>query len=269
MSAIEPWISPLGLSILLLFLALCFVKNIKSLRFSIAIALGILLVFSLPYFSQGFVYKLEQRVPQYHLADLKRADLGIVLGGGVKIPIGYRKRAELASWGDRLAYTAELYHAGKLDKILISAGNTHASVDGLYESEISKNMLISWGVNADDILIESKSQSTFENAKYSAPIVLALKAESIYLISSSFHLPRAHALFCAYGIDTTPLPANHLARGNSYLTESTWHPLASGLHISTLAFKEYIAGVYYGLTGVYAFSKLWSPLKCDLSETQN
>ena len=267
MSAIEPWISPLGLSILLLFMALFFVKNIKTLRLSIAIALGILLVFSLPYFSQGLVYKLEQRVPQHDLADLEKADLGIVLGGGVKIPVGYRKRAELARWGDRLAYATELYHADKLDKILISAGNAHASVDGLYESEISKNMMISWGVNADDILIESKSRSTFENAKYSAPIVLELKAESVYLISSSFHLPRAHALFCAHGIQTTPLPANHLARGNSYLTESTWHPLASGLHISTIAFKEYIAGVYYALTGVYAFNKLWSPLVCDASDT--
>ena len=89
---------------------------------------------------------------------------GIVLGGYSS----YNKSIQHINFkysGDRLISGIELYRLGKIKKIIISGGNGKLINNGMKESEWSKEILLNMGVKEKDIILESKSRNTMENAK--------------------------------------------------------------------------------------------------------
>jgi uncharacterized SAM-binding protein YcdF (DUF218 family) len=51
------------------------------------------------------------------------------------------------------------------------------------------------GVPAEDILIEEKSKTTIENARFSADIIRGKEYKSIILVTSPYHQRRTYELF--------------------------------------------------------------------------
>ena len=99
------------------------------------------------------------------------ADVMIVLGGE---PV------------DRPARAAELFKAGEAPKIIISGAG-----DGLRNAQaLEKN-----GVPEAAIQIEGKSQTTFENAKFSIPLLRGMGAKKVIIVTSWYHSRRALATF--------------------------------------------------------------------------
>ena len=101
-----------------------------------------------------------------------QADALIVLGGG-----GSRHRAERA---------AELFREGKAPKIVVS---------GVGDSQINAQILVKNGVPATAITLESNSDSTLENAKFSIPLLRGLGAHRVIIVTSWYHSRRALACF--------------------------------------------------------------------------
>ncbi|EFE48159.1 hypothetical protein NEIELOOT_03076 [Neisseria elongata subsp. glycolytica ATCC 29315] len=64
--------------------------------------------------------------------------------------------------------------------------------DGSNEAEAMRDMAVSMGVPADKIRIEPRSESTYENIAFSAPLLH--DAEQIIIVSDAFHLARAEWL---------------------------------------------------------------------------
>ncbi len=124
----------------------------------------------------------------------KNYKYGIVLGGYST----YNKKIEhinLNSSGDRLISTIELYKLYKIEKIIISGGNGELINNGMKEAEWSKKFLINMGVKIEDIILESNSRNTMENAKNTAKILGNKIFHKSLLITSAKHMKRAKLCF--------------------------------------------------------------------------
>jgi len=94
----------------------------------------------------------------------------------------------LSSGTDRIEEGVTLYKLGYANKILFSG-------DGSPDMAIQAESL---GVPQNYILIENNSQSTIENAKYSAAIMEAQGFKSAIVVTSPYHTRRASILFANF-----------------------------------------------------------------------
>lgn len=112
------------------------------------------------------------------------ADIAVVLGNSVN-----RKGAPNPCLHSRVEAGAALYRQGLAGGLLMSGGTDG---DGSNEAEAMRDMAVSMGVPADKIRIEPRSESTYENIAFSAPLLH--DAEQIIIVSDAFHLARAEWL---------------------------------------------------------------------------
>lgn len=108
------------------------------------------------------------------------ANAAIVLGNTVnrrgKPNPCLRSRVEAGVW---------LYRAGKTDWLVMSGGTDS---DGSNQAETMRDMAVDLGVAAEHILVENRSETTFQNIKLSAPLLRDKQA--VIIVSDAFHLPR-------------------------------------------------------------------------------
>lgn len=124
------------------------------------------------------------------------ADWIVVLGGGLRgayRPL--RPMADLGDSADRVRASAQLFNAGKSKRILVTGGALPWNALGEAESLGMTQFLIELGVPSAGIWLESESQTTYENALKSAPILTAEPAQTALLVTSAFHMHRSLAVF--------------------------------------------------------------------------
>lgn len=144
------------------------------------------------------------------IEEVEHHDVGIVLGG----MFDYNNdldRLSIRRGGDRLWQALNLYHENKIDKILISGDNGHLIDQGLREAEQIKEVLLKRGIPEEDILIETKSKNTYENAVMSKELLDSMYTEtpSIVLITSGTHMKRSLAVFDKLEMQVTPFSTDH------------------------------------------------------------
>lgn len=244
-------VSPLGVALACLLVALLLHRRTRLRTGFLAAGIVCLWAFGMPATSRALIASLESRYPAAALESLERADLTILLGGGLNRPDGLRPRAELGPSGDRIALVADLWHAGLTERIFVSGG-TLAPVPGTRsEAAHTRTLLERWGVPAGAISIEGESGTTFENAAFSARTLGddASVHGRVFLVTSAMHLPRARALFCHAGIDTIGMPANRWVTAAPPWYELGWLPDATALRGSSQALREWLGIAVYGLLG--------------------
>ncbi len=106
-----------------------------------------------------------------------------------------------------------------------------------------KDLLISMGLPGNKILIENKSNSTFDSAKNVSNL---LKNKRFILITSAGHMPRSMKVFKKLGMTPIPAPTDYLTRENYFAISYLPSPLH--LRYSDLAIHEYAAILWYQLT---------------------
>lgn len=121
----------------------------------------------------------------------KRFDCIIVLGGGVtkggRCPIRVKQRLDKA---------LELYNKKFADKILLSGKASKTLFnDNFNEARIMQKYLLEKGFPKNRIVLEDKSQDTFENAYYSKLIFEKNNYKRIILVTNEFHMKRAKKIF--------------------------------------------------------------------------
>ena len=139
-------------------------------------------------------------------------DVGIVLTGGLvneeKMPY---ENVFLGEKADRLGQAIELYKLGKIKRILLSGGNVSLGEHPtkLEINDAAKYLIIS-GVRTEDILLDTLSKNTRENALNCSKILKkSFPNQKYILITSGTHLRRALACFQKTGLKTTPFGANY------------------------------------------------------------
>lgn len=141
----------------------------------------------------------------------------------------------------RVAEAASLYRACRLADarctVLVTGGETPTSDRTLafaYAEALER-----LGVPKADLLLESRSRTTWQNAQFSAPILARLAAQRVWLVSSALHLRRAMFAFREFGIVATPVRADYTRVAWSYL------PSARNLDMTDRALHEYAGMVLY------------------------
>ncbi len=110
--------------------------------------------------------------------NLQKADAIVVVSGG--------------QTQSRAARGIELFKQGYAPKIVFSGA---ALDDGPSNAFAMRDLALSEGVPAKNILIDEKSQNTYENAVNSKSILDELQAKKIILVTSPYHQRRANQTF--------------------------------------------------------------------------
>lgn len=169
-------------------------------------------------------------------------DYGIVLGGFNTYDKTY-DRINFNKASDRLWQTLLLYKQGKIKRIFITGGEGKLIQEGYTESETTRDFLIKIGIPKDDIIIESKSRNTYENAVNTAKILNTQKPFTAILITSAIHMKRAHSSFAKAGIQCDEFSTDRIAGKTKFLFDYCFIPEMSALENWRVLFRE-ITGYY-------------------------
>lgn len=120
-----------------------------------------------------------------------KGDVLIVLGGGV---IDSEVLALDSHW--RSVYAWRAWKEGTFRKVVVSGKDV---------APLMRDFLVCQGVPAATIVVENSSTSTRENA-LAAKALLAGEPGTLVLLTSDYHMCRAHAAFAKAGLKVMPSP---------------------------------------------------------------
>lgn len=98
---------------------------------------------------------------------------------------------------ERIAAAVALYHAGGAPLVIASGGTTNGAPRA--EADAIAEGLRKAGV--PDVITETRSRTTAENARYTAELLAGRSAKSVWLVTQPFHGRRAARLFRAVGLE--------------------------------------------------------------------
>ncbi len=155
-------------------------------------------------FTNTLVFKEVARLWEVHGVDansIENYDVAIVLGGMFEYNNDL-KTLSARRGADRLYQALRLYHRGKVKKLLISGSNGFVSDRGLDEAKQIRDELVIWGIPREDILIDSLSKNTWENASNTFEILQrnGLTDKRLLIITSGTHMRRSLGCFEKLGL---------------------------------------------------------------------
>jgi SanA protein len=139
------------------------------------------------------------------VAAVPHAQAALVLGAQVK-PDG----TPSAMLADRIAAAAELYRAGKVDKLLLSGDHHRWDYD---EVGTMRRALLAQGIPAEDVFTDHAGFDTWDSAQRARQV---FGVRSVVVVTQRFHMARA--LFAAHraGLQASGFPADR--RGYGHVT---------------------------------------------------
>lgn len=198
--------------ILLSFLIAFFIKNRKWKKRLITLGISMSFVFSNPALINLTLRAYEGESQPLNSIN-ETYDYVIVLGGFSNLDRGAGTAFSTNERGNRLWTTLEIYHAGKAEKILVSGGAGDIWQDKESEAVVVRDFLYRMGVDSNDVVIESRSKNTYENAVFTKELLKGTQSNPrCLLVTSAFHMPRARRLFEKQKIDITPYSTDFMNR---------------------------------------------------------
>lgn len=112
----------------------------------------------------------------------------------------------------RCHYAAWLYRHSRPAFVLVAGGAEGRGSQSTL-ARTMKQVLVEAGVPAEGIWLEEKSQSTYENAVYSARLLREKGVRRVVLVTEGYHMRRSAACFRKQGLEVVPAPvANETSR---------------------------------------------------------
>jgi len=169
----------------------------------VIVPFGIVGFVSLPVVGHFALGSLEWRYPPQ---DQVPDDAGaiVVLSGYVRPRSEAISEVELGS--DtllRCLHAARLYKARPCP-ILVSGGRVDPSTSGPTLAQAMHDFLVGLGVKEQDLLVEERSRTTYENAALSGDILTQRGIHKIVLVTSASHMRRGERCFRALGFQVVP-----------------------------------------------------------------
>lgn len=231
--------------IVLAFLLSWFYK--KYSRFFFLMALALLLLFTNRFLANALIRWWE--IPPTLISNVPSYQVGIVLGG-ITTDKDPRDRVHVSGAADRILHAIQLYRAGKIEKILISGGTGKILKDSIPEAILLKKILLLSQIPEQDILIESSSRNTHENALFSAEILKEKYPSQKYLlITSAFHMRRARACFEKIGLSVDPFSVDMRSDKNEYTPDVLLIPVSGAIGNWEIMIKEWLGMLAYQISG--------------------
>lgn len=227
---------PLTLSFWLLLVALLLlaVRWPRAGMSVVGLALAWSALWSIPMASDWLRSLLERQYPVVAESALPRADAIVVLGGGG----GYRwmGRPDVDAYdleGSRIAAGARVWLAGRAPLVILSGGGEGDNT----EARKMAAAIQALGVPRAALILEEQSESTSDNARFTARLAERGDLLSVLLVTSSLHMPRASLQFREAGLLVIPVPVPE--RASRHHWSDRWLPSRSAIRRSARAFKEF------------------------------
>jgi uncharacterized SAM-binding protein YcdF (DUF218 family) len=166
-------------------------------------------------------------------------DVIVILGGGSTLdtPNLGGKGHLSGSAANRLLTGVQLYH--QLEVPIIYSGGQVFRTSGP-EAEVAQRILLELGIPDHQIITETRSLNTTENARFVKKILDKNHFRHPILVTSAFHMPRAIKQFQKARVAFVPYPADYHTNlvGRFDIYQLT--PSADALEEVSLALKEYV-----------------------------
>lgn len=186
---------------------------------------------------------LQQPLPMPRFCAEAPPSTAVVLGGGID---GWPRSAadfsvlNLAS-RRRMDGAAAWWREGPGRKLVIEGG---APYGGTSVAELMAAYAQAQGIPSAAMLVESKSDDTWQNARHAARLSPRLPRR-IVLVTSLIHMPRAKRAFASAGFEVCPLGTD--ARRLPSRLPWALLPRTSGLANAEVALHEWVGLAYYRL----------------------
>ncbi|MCC5924184.1 MAG: YdcF family protein [Crocinitomicaceae bacterium] len=235
--------------IILLLLGYIFTKHpIWKKRWKVSLIIVAL------FFSNTFIFKIFMHQWEEHSTptqEIGTYDVAIVLGGMFEMD-NDAERLTVRRGADRIWQALDLYHSKRVKKILISGDSGYITDRGLHEAEQTKEVLVGWGIPAEDILVEPYSRNTYENAVESVKILKEheLDKARLLLITSASHMKRAAACFTKQRVNFTPFSTDQYTGAKLSLHWDEYFVPSGGTLVNWFVLiKEWVGYLSYKIAG--------------------
>ncbi|MEI7595512.1 MAG: YdcF family protein [Bacteroidota bacterium] len=230
---------------------LCYkIKNDNYKKVLYSISVFIAFIFTNSFITEEFARLWE--TPAVNEKTLQgKYDVAVILGGGM---VSYDKTNDkliFTKSTDRFIQAMHLYAAGKIDKIIISGGNSTIIKNGqVPEADLIKMFLVEQCIPDSCVISENKSKNTYENAIYTKEILnKQFKNKKILLLSSAYHLKRAKRCFEKIGVEVTCFPCDQISGPRHYEIEHLIIPRADNIEVWDRLIHEWVGYIMYKFSG--------------------
>lgn len=207
----------------------------------------LLLIMSLPVVAYLAFMPLESPYPLNSQRPFD-AEAIVILGGYVSPPNGHRSYAVPAQDTlSRCLRGAAIFHQGKPCCVVVSGGKVDASRRGPTLAEAMRDFLVSQGVPEQYIVLEDRSQNTYENAKYSADILKDHGFERVVLVTDAASLLRADLCFRKQGMDVFASGCRYHTLRDCPLSVVGFVPSLDAANDVSEAWHEWVGLIWYWL----------------------
>lgn len=144
-----------------------------------------------------FILLLYSKPRTFSMDTVPPRRVAIVFGAGL-----WRDGTPTPVLRDRVQTAANLYFAGKVEKLLMSGDNRFVNYN---EPEAMRQYALSLGVPDEDIVLDYAGRRTYDTCYRARDI---FRIDSAILVTQGFHLPRAIYLCNMLGVDGVGVPAD-------------------------------------------------------------
>ena len=174
------------------------------------IGLALLLIAGLGPVANFVILPLEQRFPARHGQIPDGPIAGIIVLGGYEDGRITRARGTLTlnEAAERLTETARLAHGLTGVRIVVSGGSGTVFLEDAPATHDIGRYLQAIGIAGERIVLEDRSTTTHENARFTHELVKPKPGERFLLVTSAAHMPRAVGAFRAQGFEVLAWPVD-------------------------------------------------------------
>lgn len=205
-------------------------------------------LFSTPFVAYLSSKTLEGRFPRLETRQ-EPVDAIVVLAGGVQWPAP----GDRVTWPSdgtlrRCFRSVELYRQGPACPIIVTGGVVNPSRPGDPEGAVLKRCLLEMGVPESDILVETRSRTTFENAVEAKRLLEERGYQKVLLVTDATHLLRSVRCFRKQGVEVVPAGTNYHSRVFEPVPFN-FVPRAGPAYVNQQVFHEWLGLMWYWLKG--------------------
>ncbi|MFZ5821699.1 MAG: SanA/YdcF family protein [Chloroflexota bacterium] len=172
-------------------------KKIIKWTYRLILTLGLLGLLGL--FLPRLVTALYAATRTFTVQEVPAERVAIVFGAGLR-----RDGSPTAVLRDRVETAAQLYFAGKVEKLLLSGDNRFVDYN---EPEAMRQYARSLGVPDEALVLDYAGRRTYDTC-YRAQAIFGV--QSAILVTQNFHLPRALFTCNALGLKAAGVGANNI-----------------------------------------------------------
>ncbi len=253
---ISCFLSPLSLSLLFSLLGLFllwFTTKQKAGKILVSVGVIVLALFSYRVTADKLLRPLERQYDKYEVKSSSevttaenKSDIKFIVvltGGHISDP----ELPLLSQIGEkpliRLIEGIRIYRKYPGSKLLLSGGG---AFDPVPEAKMMENIARELGIPERDIILETESMDTKDEAMFVKPLV---GSEPFVLITTASHMPRSMALFKKLDMNPIPSSIGHSVKDGQKFIFFSFFPGSENLKKSEQAIHEYLGIIWAKLRG--------------------